>query len=211
MPVTVTALRRMTCDEVRAAVEGFSARYAADWEAWLATPETVRPQALGGTLRRWQAVRPCTPRRSRADGSHAAPYLDDVLVDARSSLDALADLSVRGAGAVTAAQAAAMRGLWAVLERGLVLDGRATCVGISKATALLTDGRIGPCLDSNLRRALRIRRPPTPAAWIEVLAGVAEDIAAFERRRDRPLRDCVPARYRHLEDGRLYDMVFGPR
>jgi hypothetical protein len=201
----------MTCDEVRAAVEGFSPRYAADWEAWLATPEADRPSVFGRILRGWQAVRPLTPRRSRADGTHPAPFLDDVLADARRPLEGLRGLAVRTATAATPAHSLAIYDLWGVLERGLALDGRATCVGISKATALLTNGRIGPCLDSKLQHALGIKRPPTPAVWLAVLAAVAEDIGAFERGQGHPLRDCVPVRYRHLEDGRLYDMVFGPR
>lgn len=209
--MTITALRRMTCDEVHVAVEGFAVEYAEDWHAWLAVPAATRPQQLGRILRRWQAVRPRTPRRSRADGTHDPPFLDDVMVEARRPLKALRDMTVRGAPAMTPRQAAAIDELWAILATGLVLEEAATCVGISKATALLTDGRIGPCLDSTLQGALQVGRPRTPGAWLAVLAGVGEDIAAFERQQGRRLDECVPARYRDLEVGRLYDMVFGPR
>lgn len=85
----------------------------------------------------------------------------------------------------------------------------ASCVGISKAVLLLTDGRIGPALDSQVRTWLGISKPKTAAAWIGVLEGVSEDIAEFEAR-NGPLRDAVPARFAHLAYGRLYDMAFGP-
>jgi hypothetical protein len=43
-----------------------------------------------------------------------------------------------------------------------------------------------------------------------VLEAVGEDIAAFEAVHG-PLSKAVPLRFAHLEYGRLYDMIAGPR
>lgn len=102
----------------------------------------------------------------------------------------------------------ALRAMWDSFS-GLTTTQSASCVGITKAVLLLTDGRIGPALDSQVRTALAIKPPTTAAAWIGILEGVGEDIAEFEAR-NRPLHEVVPARFAHLAYGRLYDMAFGP-
>lgn len=79
MPINV--LRNKTPNQVFEAVNGFRQRYVQDWESWLAAPPIARPQLFGQILRKWQATRPLTMRRLRADRkvSHSPPFLDDLL------------------------------------------------------------------------------------------------------------------------------------
>jgi hypothetical protein len=52
--------------------------------------------------------------------------------------------------------------------------------------------------------------PDTSARWLDILDDVGADIRAFEREHG-PLNRIVPPAFAALEDGRLYDMVFGPK
>ena len=45
-------------------------------------------------------------------------------------------------------------------------NGTASCVGITKAVMLLTDGRIGPALDSQVRLNLGVAKPINAEEWI---------------------------------------------
>ena len=74
----------------------------------------------------------------------------------------------------------------------------------------MTDGRIGPALDSQVRQKLGVGRPATCREWLQILQDVGEDIAMFESAHG-PLAKAVPARFARIEYGRLYDMALGPR
>jgi len=210
--VTIDALRNMTPREVRAAVEGFAARYVKDWDDWLAAPRSARPDLFGRTLRKWQATRPGAPRRLRAEAKHGAPFLDDLLDAARQPLSVLGDLTVLTVAQRSHLQDEALIALWDLFS-GLPTDRRASCVGITKAVLLLTDGRVGPAFDSRVRKKLGVRGPAkfvSCSDWLQILEGVGKDIAAFESTHGQ-LAEVVPSRFAHLECGRLYDMALGPR
>lgn len=207
--MTVEAVRRMTPEEFRAAVDGFDRSYAADWEAWLAAEPADRAGLFGRILRRWRATRPKAMRRTRSEGRHEGPFLEDLLESAAAPLARLGDLAVETIATRTAAQAEALGELWDVFS-GLPAAGTASCVGITKAVLLLTDGRIGPALDKNVRDATGAGRPGTCEAWVALLEGVAEDIAAFESQ-NGALRAAVSPAFARLARGRLYDMALGPR
>ena len=157
----IDTLRSMTPGQVHAAVDGFSARYVADWETWLAASPSVRPKRFGETLRKWQATRPRKPRRLRAEAQHEPPYLDDLIDSAAEPLRVLADLSVKTICVGTLRQGQALNELWTIFS-GMTLTEHATCVGITKAVLLLTDGRIGPAFDSNVQK--KLGRPETADA-----------------------------------------------
>jgi hypothetical protein len=207
----IRGIRNKTPGEVAAALDRFAPRYLKDWDEWLAAPAASRPGLFGRILRRWQATRPLAMRRVAAEATHEPPFLDD-LVELASSptgpVHVLNDLTVLDVASRTYQQDKALRALWDLFS-GLTTTQSASCVGITKAVLLLTDGRIGPALDSQVRSALAINPPKTAADWIGVLEGVGEDIAEFEAR-NRPLREVVPERFAHLAYGRLYDMAFGP-
>lgn len=190
-------------------MDGFDTRYAGDWEAWLAVEPRAKARLFGQILRKWKATRPKKMRRIRSEAQHGAPFLEDLLEMAAEPLERLGDLTVLTVAHRTARQSQALVDLWALFS-SLPSDGTASCVGITKAVLLLTDGRIGPALDSNVRERIGVGRPETCAAWIEILEGVAQDIAAFEPR-NGSLDQAVSPPFAHLAYGRLYDMALGPR
>ncbi len=205
----VEAIRRKTPAQIRAAVDGFASRYVRDWDDWLAAGTNVRPELFGRILRKWQAARPGAVRRLRREARHGAPFLDELLAEAEEPLHLMANLSVATVSERTPAQDEALAGLWSIFSR-LRISGVTSCVGITKAILLLTDGKIGPAFDSRVRANLGVARPSTCSEWLQALENIAEDIAMFERA-NGSLRDAVPPRFASLAYGRLYDMALGPR
>jgi hypothetical protein len=207
--VPVEAIGRMTPDEFRAAVDGFGARYVADWDAWLAASHNARSRLFGQILRKWQATRPKPMRRIRAEAQHEAPFLEDLLQSAVDPLSRLGDLTVAGVATRTPKQDQALIDLWDLFSN-LTSTGLASCVGITKAILLMTDGRIGPAFDSNVRQQFGVGRPETCRQWVQILEYVGEDITVFQSRHGA-LSQAAPPRFAQLECGRLYDMALGPR
>ncbi len=205
----VEAIRNKTPRQVRAAVKGFAVRYGEDWQAWLAAHRDARPELFGRILRRWQATRPLAMRRLRAEAEHGAPFLDALLESAAEPLSALGDLSVLTLAQRAPEQDEALAALWDIFSR-LPTSGRASCVGITKAVLLLTDGRMGPAFDSQVRTKLGVGRPATCRKWLRTLQDIGEDIAMFESTHGS-LTKAVPVQFAHLAYGRLYDMALGPR
>jgi hypothetical protein len=204
--MAITALSRMSPREVHDAVIGFSAAYINDWKEWVAWPE---PETFGHVLRRWQATRPQPMRRTKRDGQHPPPFLDDLLARSEPILSVLGELRVMTLATRSTEQDRALKNLWELFAM-LTVTKRATCVGISKAAMLVTYGRIGPALDSRVRAATGVAKPTTGGEWIRTLEFVSDDIAMFESR-NGPLSSVVPDQFSGIEYGRLYDMVLGPR
>jgi hypothetical protein len=207
--VPIEAIRNKTPIQIRADITSFAARYVQDWDAWLAAGVDARPELFGRILRKWQAARPGAMRRLRGEANHNAPFLDDLLEAAEEPLRVLADLSVSTIGQRTPAQSEALNKLWANFLRLRTSDD-ASCVGITKAILLLTDGRIGPAFDSQVRKKLGVARPANCSEWLKILQDIGEDIAMFERAHGA-IRKVVPPRFAELAYGRLYDMALGPR
>jgi hypothetical protein len=199
----------MTAQEVREAVDAFSARYIDDWDQWLAVRPANRAELFGQILRRWQATRPLPMRRTRREATHRPPYLEDLLEMARRPVEGLGDLDVRTVGHRTPGQDVALVTLWDLFA-GLSATGTASCVGISKSVMLVTAGRIGPAFDSQVRSRTGLSRPATSRHWVDSLECITGDIAAFEAA-NGPLSNVVSPRFAHLAVGRLYDMALGPR
>lgn len=207
MPIAV--IRKMTPAEFCAAVDGFAKSYVKDWEDWLRMGSEGRPKLFGSILRKWQATRPRRMRRLKKEAQHGAPFLDDLLEAAAEPLRVVASCSVLTITERTPEQTEAFKTLWKVFS-DLPLSGHPSCVGVTKALLLLTEGRIGPALDSRVRGKLGVARPFDCSEWLEILQEVAEDIAAFEHLHG-PIAEAVPVRFAKIAYGRLYDMALGPR
>jgi hypothetical protein len=206
--LTVTALRRMTGQEVGDAIANFPPRYVTDWDQWRRVDPRGRAKLFGMILRRWQATRPHPMRRSREERANQPPFLDDLLQEADGRVSRLGELSVESISTRSGDQESALVGLWHIF-RDLTVAGEASSVGITKAVLLVTNGRIGPAFDSNVQRSVGVSRPTSARQWIALLEAVSNDIAAFEAA-NGPLRGFVPIADRHLAYGRIYDMIFGP-
>ncbi len=89
--------------------------------------------------------------------------------------------------------------------------GQGSCVSITKAVLLLTEGRVGPAFDSRVRNQLRCGHLRTAEEWAEALTEVSADIRAFENACGAALASAVAPRFSTLANGRLYDMALGPR
>ena len=166
---------------------------------------SVRFYESGKLLGPWQCG-VCEPRRGTS-----LPFLRILLTSASECIETLGNLNVLTIRERTESQGQALMDLWRILGQ-LPTSGTASCVGISKALLLLTNGRLGPAFDSKVRRQLGIGKPlsVTCAVWIATLEEIAEDIRAFEAAHGS-LAKAVPQRFAHLAYGRLYDMALGPR
>ena len=209
VPVIIEAIRNKTPREIETAVRGFALRYVQDWDGWLAAPQDTRQILFGRILRKWQATRPLAMRRLKQEAYHEAPFLDDLLESAAEPLRVLGPLTLLTIAYRTPAEEVSLSELWSIFSH-LPTSGSASCVGITKAILLLTDGRIGPAFDSQVRRRLGVVRLGTCREWLQILQDIGVDIAMFESAHGS-LRKAVPAQFASLEYGRLYDMTLGPR
>lgn len=207
----------MNPDKAACAIRAFPRKYARDWAHWRNTyehwssdgPDTATVAEFGRILRSWQAARPLPMRRPRNEANHPAPYLDDLLLSAWPYLNVTADLSIRDIDCASTQQIEALHRLWGIFL-DLTAEGRATCVGITKSILLLTEGRIGPALDSTVRRSLDITKPTVSSDWIGVLCAVCSDLKLFERRHGIRIESLVPPELAPINVGRVYDMIAGP-
>ena len=209
----VAFLSRMSLADVEQAFAGYvQSKYGGDWQGWLQTCASCgigsvqAAAALGKILRRWQAVRPYPLRRIRCEAAHEPPYLEDVLEQALVWVRALDDVSLRNIDCLSPGQAHALEALWRVLL-GLPYRGRASCVGITKAAMFLTEGRLGPSLDSKVRDNLNLARPESARVWLQQLRSVHADLGAFEDKHQVALEDLAPSGLGPLAVGRAYDVI----
>jgi len=209
--MNIAVLRSKTPEQVALELSEFSGKYVRDWEQWLGGCENDRIPLFAAILRRWQATRPKPMRRPKREATHEPPYVDDLIAEAVSHLKLISHIDVGEFREWTVPQVEALRQLWSIFS-GLQIEGSATCVAISKAVMLLTEGRIGPAFDSIVRKNLGLKRHlRTADEWIDAMRAVGDDISAFEERYGTKLALVVPERFATYHVGRLYDMALGPR
>jgi hypothetical protein len=75
---------------------------------------------------------------------------------------------------------------------------------------LATLGRIGPALDTVVRKRLGISEPRSGEEWVALLHAISADLARFERRHRTLLESLVEDQWKPIQVGRVYDMVAGP-
>ncbi len=216
----ILVLSEMSPRKLAQAVGGFRQTYAADWERWLNTPSSDRVNMFASILRKWQATRPLKLRSTlreaereqakHGQAQHQAPFLDDLIQCARPHLALIEGITLTSIHSIRPPQQNAFHHLWTILTQ-LPVTAQASCVGISKAVLLLTNGRIGPAMDSTVKRRLRIDRIDSSSDWLAVLTEIGSDVRSFEQKWGVQISEAVPPRYRHLEVGGLCDMVLGPR
>ena len=166
---------------------------SATWDDWLAAGTNVRRNFSGVVLRKWQQPPRGRPRAPAGGTARSGAFLDELLAEAEEPLHLMANLSVATVSERTPAQDEALAGLWSIFSR-LRISGVTSCVGITKAILLLTDGKIGPAFDSRVRANLGVARPSTCSEWLQALENIAEDIAMFERQWVASGRGSAPLR-----------------
>lgn len=204
----------LSVHQFHARVRRFDEEYVTHWNVWLGSSEDRRAELFGSILRQWQACRPNRMRRTRAEGQHDAPYLDDLMVDASPFLASIVTFDISQPSSYTTAVRRSLDGLWHLLGHlsycGRARNGFAGAVGISKAVLLLTNGRVGPAFDSEVRKHLGIRKIDNAEQWSTALEAVTADIGAFEKSNQCRFREAFPTEFLHLHAGRVYDMALGP-
>ncbi len=207
----------MTVDQLRRRICDFDRTYVDDWNAWLVIrrndSDHIAPE-FGRILRKWQACRPNRMRRCREEADHDEPYLEHLLCQSREVLAQFDAFELRSAEGITERVERVLGEAWNIFQhlsyRGRARNGLAGVVGISKAVLLLTEGRVGPAFDSEVRTKLETGNILNVHEWLANLRNVANDIAAFERLNRCTLLEAAPQEFSHLHYGRLYDMLLGP-
>jgi len=214
----IQGISNLTVNQLRQRILTFDRSYVDDWNTWLRIqrnyPLNDVAVEFGRVLRRWQACRPNTMRRCRGEAVHKAPYLEDLLRKGVDALSGLSSFEFCHADAINDDIENALLELWGIFRdlsyKGRSRNGLAGVVGISKAVLLLTEGRVGPAFDSQVRAKLGIGDIATAKSWIMNLRNVAKDIARLELLNQCSLREVVPKEFSGLHYGRLYDMILGP-
>jgi hypothetical protein len=159
--------------------------------------------------------------KSGALSPHPAPYIEDLLAAAATHVAALQSFVLGSGNSSTTSEDNAILALWEIFEqlsypsgnpnrkRPSPRQGRAGVVGISKATMLVTDGRVGPAFDSRVRKALQIRVVDTAPQWLDAVRLASDDVREFESRNGTTLQ--AASEFGDLHSGRIYDMALGPR
>jgi hypothetical protein len=195
-------------------VRRFDPRYVAHWDSWLDVADRDKPELFGFILRAWNACRPNTMRRTRAEQLHDAPYIEELIAASSPHVEALADFRISQAASFTVGAKNSLHRLWETLRQlshsGRAREGVAGAVGISKAVLLLTNGRVGPAFDSQVRGRLGIRKIDNAEQWLTALEAVTVDIGAFEANNGCRFEESFPPEHHHLLAGRVYDMALGP-
>ena len=203
-----------TSDHLRRRIRRFDQRYVTHWNQWMAVEPSKKIFAFGKTLRSWSACRPNSMRRSREEAAHAPPFLEDLVLEAEPHINALRRFDVSRSDSFTVEATAALRCLWQTFldlsYSGRARNGLAGVVGISKAVLLLTEGRVGPAFDSEVRRQLEIATPARADEWLDALRMVQHDIEVFEARNHTSLHSAAGRPFEKCFAGRIYDMALGP-
>jgi hypothetical protein len=202
-----------TIKEFQSRIERFDQTYVTDWNIWLSTPLSKRPYQLGVVLRSWQACRTNRMRRTKAECKHNPPYLEDLIALSSQYIQALQNFNITQAMSFTQDVQKSLKELWKIFKQlsyyGKAHNGLAGVVGISKAVLLLSNGRVGPAFDSQVRRHLNTGNINNANEWIDALHVANQDIHAFEVANNILLQQAVP-KYAYLHCGRVYDMALGP-
>lgn len=208
-------IANLTILEFQTRINRFSERYIEDWNSWLNTQPNRRSQQLGIVLRRWQACRPNSMRRTLAENQHDSPYLEDLINEANTYIEVLKKFDIRNEASFSNNSRQAITELWRIFERlsyrGRARNGLAGNVGISKAVLLLTDGRVGPAFDREVKRHLGTGVIENADQWINALRVSSRDIQEFEYKNQTTIQLAAPFQHIDLNSGRIYDMALGPR
>lgn len=212
MPV----IARLSVEEFQARINRFDQAYVKDWNEWCRVLQAQQNVAngFGQVLRRWQACRPNRMRRTQQEARHSAPFLEDLIAQSNTYLQLLQSFDIRHQASFNAQARQALTQLWDIFKQlsyyGRARGGFAGVVGISKAVLLLTEGRIGPAFDSQVRGHLGIQEPRNAQEWICALRVASQDIEEFERNNQCTLQQATPQAFAELHSGRIYDMALGP-
>jgi hypothetical protein len=212
-------IRNLSIQQFQERLNRFDTSYVIDWNEWIDSFNNNYnynevAYIFGMILRRWQACRPNSMRRSQNENDHEPPYLEHLLNRSSTFVDNLVAFDLRNKNSFCDDSEHSIKQLWNIFTdlsySGKARNGKAGVVGISKAVLLLTKGRVGPAFDSKVRQNLSIKAINNAQQWINALKYVTEDIMSFEQKNNCSIYDATPNKYSSLHVGRIYDMALGP-
>lgn len=201
-------LRNKQREKVANLIQGFSIRYVTDLKNFATTTEhygLISPQTAKQLCRligKWHGCRP----------SPVSKNLLPLLTDLDADLKAIATIDLRSILRASSNEMEAISQIWSSLMNQICDNKPQSEVAASKAMLILTNGRLGPALDSNARKSLRLPRIQSSGDYLAFLLAISEDVAAFEKANSPILlEDLVPKEWCPVLVGRAYDMAIGPR
>lgn len=212
----MSGIAGLTVEQFEHKIMGFDQSYVQDWNAWC---EALRAQEnvslrFGEILRRWQACRPYRMRLPQGEAKHDSPFLENLIIQSNQYIQALKTFDIGHQAALNGEVRRLLEQLWNIFQNlccDELRNGLASVVGISKAVLLLTEGRVGPAFDKNIRDNLQILKPLNAQQWFDALKKVSKDIFSFEAKNKCTLQEATPPVFADLHSGRIYDMALGPR
>ena len=203
----VEFLQNKQIQKVSTLIQGFALRYVMDLNDFVRTTEYYGRTSLKTAehlcqlLKKWKACRP-------------SPYNKDLLpllklID--SDLAIVETVNLRTIQDAPLNIKMAIKRIWLTLNSKLCENRQIAEIAASKAMLILTNGKLGPALDSNVRKALKLQRIHCPNDYLALLFAISEDIAIFEKANQTILEKLVPKEWHPIEIGRAYDMAIGPR
>jgi len=201
-------LRNKQKEEVRDLIQGFSFRYVTDLNDFaksskqygFISPETA--EHLHQLLRKWQACRPSSVNKD----------LLPLLMELDADLTTIATIDLRNIRHASSKQREAIARIWSTLINQICENRQLAEVATSKTILILTNGRLGPALDSKVRDTLSISRIQNSDDYFDFLLAISEDIAIFEEKSSPiHLEDLISEECHPVAVGRAYDMAAGPR
>lgn len=210
-------ISNLSIEEFQNMIERFDQRYVNDWASWISIRHNHGNVAseFGRVLRRWQACRPNRMRRTQNEAMHNPPYLEQLIEKAYDYIEDLNNFDISINSVHDNNTCHALTNLWKIFRNlsyhGRARNGLAGTVGISKSVLLLTEGRVGPAFDFQVRNRLNIHQPQNVDEWISALDLVSIDIQSFQKNNNCTIYEAAPKQFRKLNAGRIYDMALGPR
>jgi hypothetical protein len=206
----MSGIAGLSVEQFQEKIRGFKQDYVRDWNTWCHALQAQQNVAskFGETLRRWQACRPNTTRRTQQEAQHGPPFIENLLLQSNQHIHALHNFDIRRQAALNGEACLVLEQLWNIFLNLCYGQAQKGVVVISKAVLLLTEGRVGPAFDSNVRGRLKIINAQQ---WFDSLQKVSEDILAFEAANQCTLQEATPPAFAGLHSGRIYDMALGPR
>ena len=201
-------LRNKNEEEIRTLFCGFSQRYLKDIHYFKKTTDKfglISPQSamdLSLLLKKWTACRPSSVN------TDILPLLKELEAD----LTTISDLDLRNIRGASPNEKEALTRIWSKLINGLCVPKKLSGVAPSKAILILTNGRLGPALDSHARAVLGLPEIVSVVEYFTIMYAISEDIAAFEEAHPPILIETlISEEWQPVFVGRAYDMAVGPR
>ncbi len=163
----ISVIRNKDVKEIRTLIQNFSSRYIQDVknfsniasEYGLISPEAS--ENLIRLLKKWQACRPSSVQED----------VLSILKSIHEDYKTIELIDLRNICYATPKEIAAISRIWSILVGKICSNRTIAEVAASKTFLIITNGRIGPALDSNARIVMNLPRIQTSEDYISLYCG----------------------------------------